>query len=189
MTNQLIIATHNRDKLREFQILLPQFAIRGAFEFGLSEPVEDGETFADNARIKAEFFYKNTNIPCIADDSGLVIDDLAGMPGVYSARWANTKDFTIAMQKLQVMLAGIHNPTGHFICALCYVGNNNTTILAEGRTDGTIIFPPRGQLGFGYDPVFVPNGETRSFGEISIAEKNKYSHRQRALDVLQAKLR
>lgn len=187
MSKEIIIASHNRDKIREFQELLPQFTIRGAFEFGLVEPDETGATFAENAEIKARYFFTQTNIACIADDSGLSVPAIDNMPGVYSARWAINKDFTPAMDKLRVMVAGMVKPRAFFSCALCYI-DHQRIIHADGRVDGHLTFPPNGNLGFGYDPVFIPDGDSRTFGAMTLAEKNKYSHRVRALNDLQAKI-
>ncbi len=192
---RLVIATHNPGKLTEMRELLAPYGIDAvsAGELGLGEPDETGTTFQANARIKAEAAAQAAKLPAFADDSGLAVDALAGQPGIHSARWAGpTKDFNGAMTRIERLLQerGATEPAqrgAHFVSALCVAWPDGHCEEVEARVDGTLVWPPRGTAGFGYDPVFLPNGHTRTFGEMSAEEKHGLpphgkglSHRARA---------
>ena len=192
IAGRLVIATHNPGKLRELRDLLAPFGIEAtsAGELGLTEPAETGKSFRDNARIKAQAAAMISKLPTFADDSGLVVDALDGAPGIHSARWAGPdKDFAGAMQKIETMLRerNAADRRAHFVSALCVAWPDGHVEEFEGRVDGTLVWPPRGDQGFGYDPVFLPDGQTRTFGEMSADEKHGLppkgkglSHRARA---------
>ena len=189
---KIVIATHNSGKLREMRELLVPYGIEAvsAGELGLIEPDETGLTFRANARIKAEAAAKTTKLPAFADDSGIVVEALDGAPGIYSARWAGEgKDFTAAMQKIENLLQEkkATDRRAHFISALCVAWPDGHLEEFEGRVDGTLVWPPRGSAGFGYDPMFLPEGHSRTFGEMDADEKHGLppkgkglSHRARA---------
>lgn len=189
---RLVIATHNTGKLRELRELLSPYGIDAvsAGDLGLAEPEETGKTFRDNARIKAAAAAQASGLPAFADDSGLVVDALDGAPGIHSARWAGpNKDFAGAMHKIEDLLRerNVTDRRAHFLCALCVAWPDGHREEFEDRVNGTLIWPPRGDQGFGYDPIFVPDGHTRSFGEMSAEEKHGLppkgkglSHRARA---------
>jgi len=180
LTGPLIIATHNPGKLREMRELLAPYGIatQSAGELGLLESEETGTTFAENARIKALAAARASDKPAFADDSGLVIDALDGEPGVHSARWAGPdKDFRAAMNRIQTLLIerGAKSPEqrrAHFIAALCLAWPDGHVETFEGRVDGVAVWPPRGDKGFGYDPLFRPNGFDVTFGQMSAEEKH-----------------
>lgn len=182
----LVIATHNQGKLREIAELVAPFRVRAisAGELGLPEPEETGETYLANAELKALAATQAANLPALADDSGISVDALDGAPGIYSARWAGpSKDFGKAMEKvwLAVQDKGTEPPfTARFVSVLTLAWPDGHTESFEGIVPGKLVWPPRGNHGFGYDPMFVPEGETRSFGEIPHAEKQTMSHRARA---------
>jgi XTP/dITP diphosphohydrolase len=191
----LVIATHNPGKLAEMRELLAPHGIEAisAGELGLGEPEETGTTFTANARIKAVAAAQAAKLPAFADDSGLVVDSLDGAPGVYSARWAGpNKDFNQAMARIERLLQerGATVPdkrTAHFVSALCIAWPDDHLEEVEARADGKLIWPPRGSAGFGYDPMFLPEGHTRTFGEMTSIEKHGLpplglglSHRARA---------
>src|SRR5689334_18790868 len=195
ITDRLVIATHNAGKLREMRELLGPYGIDAvsAGEVGLSEPDETGTTFAENARIKAVAAALATNLPAFADDSGLTVDALGGEPGIYSARWAGeSKDFDRAMEKVEEALRARHamrppQRKAHFVSALCVAWPDRHLEEFEARVDGTLVWPPRGTAGFGYDPMFLPDGYDRTFGEMTAEEKHGLpprglglSHRARA---------
>jgi XTP/dITP diphosphohydrolase len=199
ITGKLVIATHNPGKLVEMRELLAPYAIdaTSAGELGLPEPDETGMTFRDNARIKAEAAAKATGLPAFADDSGLVVDALDGAPGIHSARWAGPdKDFRRAMESIEEKLRGrgANEPAqrkAHFVSALCVVWPDGHAEDFEARVGGTLVWPPRGDKGFGYDPMFLPDGHTRTFGEMPSDEKHGLpprgkgpSHRARAFSKL-----
>src|ERR1700744_5949810 len=169
---KLVIATHNPGKLAEMRELLAPYGIEAvsAGELGLGEPDETGDTFAANARIKAMAAAQATQLPAFADDSGLVVDALDGAPGIYSARWAGpNKDFTSAMTRIERLLqergaTPPERPKSHFVSALCVAWPDGHIEEVEARADGTLVCPPRGTGGFGYDPAFMPDGHTRTFG-------------------------
>jgi XTP/dITP diphosphohydrolase len=195
ITGRLLIATHNPGKLKEMRELLAPYKIDAisAGDMGLSEPEETGTTFRENARIKADAAAKASGLPAFADDSGLVVDALDGAPGIHSARWAGPdKNFRRAMENVDAKLheRGATNPAqrgAHFVSALCVAWPDGHLEEFESRVDGTIVWPPRGDKGFGYDPVFLPDGHGRTFGEMPSEEKHGLppqgkglSHRARA---------
>jgi XTP/dITP diphosphohydrolase len=195
ITGKLVIATHNPGKLTEMRELLAPHGVEAvsAGELGLCEPDETGQTFGANARIKAVAAAKATQLPAFADDSGLVVDALDGAPGIFSARWAGAgKDFTGAMTRIERLLQerGATTPPqrrAHFVSALCVAWPDHHLEEVEARADGTLVWPPRGTAGFGYDPAFQPDGHTRTFGEMTSLEKHGLpplglglSHRARA---------
>ncbi|MDE2029511.1 MAG: RdgB/HAM1 family non-canonical purine NTP pyrophosphatase [Alphaproteobacteria bacterium] len=180
----LIVATHNEGKVREFAALLHPYVeeIVSSGHLGLAAPEETGATFADNAIIKARAAALATGQLALADDSGLCVNALNGAPGVYSARWAEPgRDFTAAMRRIEKEIGDAADRSAHFICvlALCWPDGRCETV--TGRVYGTIAREPRGANGHGYDPIFIPEGETRTFAEMSDAEKNALSHRAIAL--------
>jgi XTP/dITP diphosphohydrolase len=192
---RLVIATHNPGKLAEMRELLAPYGIEAvsAGELGLGEPDETGKTFTANARIKAVAAARAARLPAFADDSGLVVDSLDGAPGIYSARWAGpNKDFNEAMARIERLLRerGATTPdkrTAHFVSALCVAWPDDHVEEVEARADGTLVWPPRGSAGFGYDPMFLPEGYSRTFGELTSVEKHGLpplglglSHRARA---------
>ena len=183
--DRLVVASHNPGKLREIIELIAPFGIKpvGASELGLPEPEETGSSFADNATLKAEAAAKGAGLPALADDSGLCVPALDGAPGIYSARWAGpSKDFRIAMRRVEEELGGSesHDMRAFFVCALALAAPQATTQIFEGRVYGSLSFPPRGDKGFGYDPIFVPEGYRLTFGEMPPADKHAMSHRARA---------
>jgi XTP/dITP diphosphohydrolase len=195
LTGPVVIATHNPGKLKEMRELLAPFGVeaQSAGELGLTEPKETGRTFAENAALKALAAAKASGRPAFADDSGLVVDALDGEPGIHSARWAGPdKDFRIAMNRIQTLLIerGARTPEqrrAHFVAALCLAWPDGHVEEFEGRVDGVVAWPPRGDKGFGYDPLFLPDGFDRTFGEMSADEKHGLppkgqglSHRARA---------
>ena len=195
ITGKLVIATHNAGKLREMRELLALYGIEAvsAGELNLPEPEETGTTFAENAAIKAHAAAKASGLPAFADDSGLVVDALGGAPGIHSARWAGPdKNFMRAMQNIDQMLRdhGATTParrTAHFVSALCVAWPDGHTEDFEAIVEGTLVWPPRGDAGFGYDPMFLPDGHDRTFGEMRSDEKHGLpprgqglSHRARA---------
>ena len=189
ITGRLVIATHNRGKLAEMRGLLAPYGIdaTSAGELGLTEPEELGMTFRENAHIKAEAAAKAVGLPAFADDSGLVVDTLDGAPGIHSARWAGPeRDFRRAMQTIEEKLRerGATTPErrkAHFVSALCVAWPDGHVEEFEGRADGTLVWPPRGDQGFGYDPMFLPDGHTRTFGEMPSEEKHGLPPRGRGL--------
>jgi len=195
---KLVIATHNGGKLREIRELLAPFGIEcvGAAELDLPEPEETGVTFVDNAELKARASADLSGLPALADDSGLAVDALHGRPGIHSARWAEdeagNRDFGKAMERVwtEVEAAG---PEGgrdaHFVCALSLAWPDGSIESFEGKVHGTLVWPPRGTNGFGYDAMFVANGDTRTFGELDPAEKHAVSHRAEAFRRLVAALK
>jgi XTP/dITP diphosphohydrolase len=194
---KLVIATHNEGKLREIRDLLAPHGIEcvGAAELDLPEPEETGVTFVDNAELKAREAADLSGLPALADDSGLSVDALHGRPGIHSARWAEdedgNRDFNRAMMRVwdEVEAAG---PDGghdaHFVCALSIAWPDGAIESFEGRVHGTLVWPPRGTNGFGYDAMFVANGDERTFGEIEPAAKHAVSHRAAAFAKLTAAL-
>jgi XTP/dITP diphosphohydrolase len=189
---RLVLATHNPGKARELaQILDNRFEIVAAGELGLAEPEETEATFSGNALLKARAAAEASGLVALADDSGLSTAALDGAPGVYSARWAGpAKDFGLAMRHLEERIAatGRDEPEAWFTCALAVAWPDGPAVVVEGRIDGTLTFPPRGEKGFGYDPVFVPEGGRLTFGEMEPADKDAISHRARAFARLKAAL-
>ena len=187
----LVIATHNKGKVPEIAALLEghvaQFKTAG--ELGLPEPEETEATFTGNAALKARAAAIASCLPALADDSGLAVTALGGAPGIYSARWAGPgKDFKAAMARVERELGDNPDRAAAFICALALAWPDGHVETVEGRLDGTLVFPPRGQKGFGYDPIFIPAGDTRTFAEIGAAEKQATSHRARAFVLLKDKV-
>ena len=199
LSGKVVIATHNSGKLREMRELLAPYGIEAvsAGELHLAEPDETGLTFIANAYIKAKAACDASGLPAFSDDSGLCVEALNGDPGIYSARWAGPeKDFSAAMAKIEAELAKKHakEPSqrrAHFISALSIVWPDGEQIEVEGRVDGKLVWPPRGDAGFGYDPMFLPDGHSRTFGEMTSIEKHGLpplglglSHRARAFTML-----
>jgi len=186
---QLVVASHNPGKVREIKALLGPHGIEAisAGSLGLPEPEETGLTFAANAQIKALASAKASRHAALADDSGLCVDALDGAPGIYSARWAGpTKDFRVAMNRIHDELRhkGLSTSAAKFVCALCVALPNGEHQTFEGEVHGHLSFPPRGERGFGYDPIFVANGMEESFAEIDPAKKHALSHRAKAFEKL-----
>ncbi len=199
ITGRLVIATHNPGKLAEMRELLSPYGIDAvsAGELHLGEPEETGDTFKANAAIKAIAAAQASQLPAFADDSGLVVDALDGAPGIYSARWAGErKDFTAAMTRIERLLQerGATAPDqrkAHFVSALCVAWPDGHLEEVEASADGTLVWPPRGSAGFGYDPSFLPDGHVRTFGEMTSMEKHGLpphglglSHRAKAFVML-----
>ena len=199
LDGRIVVASHNEGKLREFADLMAPFGVEAmsAKQYGLPEPDETGTTFEENALIKALAATKATGLPALSDDSGLCVDALDGAPGVYTANWAETpegsRDFGIAMQRTEVALqeVGAVDPgqrTGRFVAVICLAFPDGEAEYFRGEVEGTLVWPPRGELGFGYDPVFLPDGFEKTFGEMSAQEKHGWkpgqamalSHRARA---------
>jgi XTP/dITP diphosphohydrolase len=183
---RLVIASHNPGKVVEIDELLTPYGldIVGAAALGLPEPEETGDTFEANAGLKAHAAAKASGLPALADDSGLVVPALGGAPGIYSARWAGpNKDFAAAMERVRREL-GERDRHAHFVAVLALAWPGGDEALFRGEVHGHLVFPPRGERGFGYDPIFVPdgrpNGREETFGEIEPAEKHRISHRARA---------
>lgn len=196
---KIVVASHNAGKLKEFADLMGPFGLeaKSAREYGLPEPDETGTTFEENAYIKALAAATATGLPALSDDSGLVIDALGGAPGVYTANWAETpdgtRDFGIAMQRAEVAMqeVGAVEPEqrkGRFVAVICLAWPDGEAEYFRGEAEGTLVWPPRGTSGFGYDPVFLPAGHERTFGEMTAEEKHGWkpgqaealSHRARA---------
>jgi len=187
---RLVVATHNPGKARELaQILDNRFELVTAGDLGLSEPEETEATFVGNALLKARAAADASGLVALADDSGLSVAALGGAPGVYSARWAGPgKDFTAAMRKVEERLeaTGSDDDSAWFTCALAVAWPQGPAVVVEGRIDGRLTFPPRGTKGFGYDPIFIPEGRDATFGELEPAAKDAMSHRARAFEKLKA---
>ncbi|MBL8577942.1 MAG: non-canonical purine NTP pyrophosphatase [Mesorhizobium sp.] len=197
---KIVVASHNKGKLAEIADLIGPFGLeaKSAAEYGLAEPPEDGTTFEQNAYTKAFTAAKATGLPALSDDSGLVVDALGGAPGVYTADWATkedgTRDFPMAMQKVENLLRqeGATTPdrrTGRFVAVLCLAWPDGHAEYFRGEVEGTLVWPPRGERGFGYDPVFKPDGYEETFGEMPASQKHSWeagrgdlglSHRARA---------
>ena len=182
---KLVIASHNKGKVRELTALLAPYGIEpvSAADLDLPEPVETGTTFFANAELKARSAADLSGLPALADDSGLCVDALGGDPGVYTADWAETptgRDWALAMRKVEDALIAKGPDTGrdaHFVCVLALAWPDGHVEWFEGRAEGSLIWPPRGTVGFGYDPVFVPYGRDRTYAELDPAEKHAISHR------------
>ncbi len=199
LTGRIVAATHNSGKLREIRELLAPYGVMavGAAELGLPEPEETGTTFRANAEIKAKAAAAASGLPALSDDSGLCVEGLGGAPGIYSARWAGggSGDFAGAMARVERELRAAGAPTpwrAHFVSALALAWADGRVETFEGRVDGDLVFPPRGTSGFGYDPIFRPDGHDRTFGEMTAEEKHglpadgsrALSHRARAFQDL-----
>ncbi|NKI99436.1 RdgB/HAM1 family non-canonical purine NTP pyrophosphatase [Novosphingobium sp. SG707] len=199
LSGKIVIATHNLGKLAEMQKMLAPYGLEcvSAGELGLEEPEEVGTTFIENALIKARFAAVESGLPALADDSGLCVQALGGRPGVYTADWAERhwyegpegRDWFMAMGKVEGLLCE-HGPdvgrAAHFACVLALAWPDGVDAVYEGRVDGTMTWPPRGRLGFGFDPVFIPRGYDQTFAEIPPADKAKISHRADAFAKLVA---
>lgn len=185
---QLLIATHNQGKVAEFREMLPDFEIKSAADFNLIEPEETESTFSGNAILKARAAMEATGLPCLADDSGLSIDVLDGAPGVHSARWAETpngRDFVAAMNKVNDKIGGITGKeTAYFSAVLALIKPDGTEVTFEGKAQGNLCWPPRGEKGFGYDPIFIPEGQSITFAEMEASQKHSMSHRATAVKKL-----
>ena len=196
---KIVIASHNEGKLREFAGLMGPFGFeaKSAKQFGLPEPEETGTTFEENAYIKAYAAAVATGLPALSDDSGLVIDALGGQPGVYTADWAaledGSRDFGMAMQRAEVAMRevganSLAQRTGRFVAVICLCSPQGEAEYFRGEAEGTLVWPPRGELGFGYDPVFQPQGFDITFGEMTAEQKHGWkpgmpaalSHRAKA---------
>jgi len=184
-----VVASHNPGKVREILELVAHYglSVASAAELNLPEPEETGATFTANARLKAEAAALGSGLPALADDSGIEVHALQGAPGIYSARWAGpTKDFAIAMRRVYDELrsqggwSAEPRPAANFIAVLCLAWPDGETAVFEGRVDGHLVWPPRGAKGFGYDPMFVPEGHASTFGEMEPDAKHAISHRARA---------
>lgn len=189
---RLVVATHNPGKAKELaEILDGRFVLMTAGELGLSEPEETETTFVGNALLKARAAAEASGLVALADDSGLSAAGLGGAPGIYSARWAGPgKDFAVAMARVEreLLETGSGDRSAWFTCALAVAWPGGPAVVVEGRVDGVLAFPPRGEKGFGYDPIFVPEGRVETFGEMEPAEKDAMSHRARAFAKLKAAL-
>lgn len=189
---KLVVASHNQGKVKEITDLLEPIGVEAlsAETMGLDEPEETGKSFEENAELKALAAAKSANLPALADDSGLCVDALGGEPGIYSARWGGaSRNFNLAMEKVQaaLMKASAHRPKdrkAHFACALCLAWPDGHTETFVGTVEGEIVWPPRGNRGFGYDPVFRPDSLAQTFAEIDPQEKHALSHRARAFEQL-----
>jgi XTP/dITP diphosphohydrolase len=189
---RVVVATHNPGKAVEIAALLDgRYETVAAVTLGLPEPEETETTFMGNAVLKARAAADATDLPAIADDSGLGVAALGGAPGIYSARWAGEpRDFGVAMARVETALvdAGVDNRRAAFHCALALAWPHGPVLVVEGRVDGELVFPGRGTRGFGYDPIFRPQGRAQTFGEMDPAEKHAMSHRARAFAALRAAL-
>ncbi len=186
---RLVIASHNAGKLSEIAELMAPFGVDpiSAGSLGLPEPEETGTTFRANAELKAMAAAEGVGLPALADDSGLVVPALAGAPGIHSARWAGPeRDFAQAMVRVEEELGQSVDRSAGFLCTLALAWPDGHRDSFEGRVDGTLVWPPRGDRGFGYDPIFLPEGETLTFGEMEPARKHAMSHRARAFAKLVA---
>lgn len=183
--NKLVIASHNAGKIREIGALLEPFGVEvvSAGALGITEPAETESTFAGNARIKAHFAARESGLPALSDDSGIIVDALDGAPGVYTADWAETpngRDFPMAMGKVWSLLEEKQAPeprNARFNATLCLAWPDGHDEIFEGQVHGRIVWPMRGENGFGFDPVFLPDGEIQTFGEMDPAKKHEMSHR------------
>ncbi len=177
---RLIIASHNSGKVREIGELLDPWSVEvvSAAELNLPEPEETGLTFAANAKLKAHAAALATKLPALADDSGLSVNALDGSPGIYSARWGGPqKDFDVAMERVNAEMGDAADRRAQFVCALALTWPDGHSEIFEGTVDGTLVWPPRGDRGFGYDPMFLGEGDTGTYGEIEPMEKHAKSHR------------
>jgi XTP/dITP diphosphohydrolase len=181
--DKIVVASHNPGKVREIRELLAPVGLQilGAAELNLPEPEETGSTFAENAKLKADAAARVAGMPALSDDSGLCVAALDGAPGIYSARWAGpAKDFRLAMQRVENEVGGNPDKRAYFVCVLALAAPNAETDIFEGRVYGSLTFPPRGDRGFGYDPIFLPENGRFTFGEMDPRAKHANSHRARA---------
>jgi XTP/dITP diphosphohydrolase len=194
LSGRLVVASHNQGKVLEISALLAPFGLEAvsAGELGLPEPEETEATFVGNAVLKAQAAAKGSGLPALADDSGLEVFALGGAPGVYSARWAGpTRDFRSAMERVwrELQEKGARDLSSRFVCVLAVAQPDGSVETFEGEARGRIVWPPRGEHGFGYDPIFVPDGHERTFGEMRHEEKLPLTHRARAFEKFVAALR
>ncbi|WP_298916724.1 RdgB/HAM1 family non-canonical purine NTP pyrophosphatase [uncultured Algimonas sp.] len=182
----LVVASHNEGKVREIRALLAPFGLDvvSAGELGLPEPEETEDSYAGNARLKAVAAATASGHPALSDDSGIDVTSLGGRPGIHAARWAEDengeRDFGRAMTRVQEELGDSEDRSARFVCALCLAFPDGSSTVYEGKCEGRIVWPPRGERGFGYDPIFVMDGDTQTFAEIDPAEKHAKSHRAAA---------
>jgi len=183
MTKEILIATHNQHKKEEIQqILGDHFNVTSLTDYDLhDEIVEDGLTFHENALIKAKFCFEKTRKPSLGDDSGLVVESLDGRPGIFSARYAGNHDFAKNMAKVLEEMNGVENRKAYFVTVMCLVEENSVKYF-EGRVYGNLTQTIKGEKGFGYDPIFIPEGYKITFAEMSAEDKNKISHRKQAIE-------
>ncbi|EFK35562.1 Non-canonical purine NTP pyrophosphatase [Chryseobacterium gleum] len=181
---ELLVATHNEHKKEEIQQILGSgCVVKSLTDYNIHEEiVEDGDSFHANALIKAKYCFEKTGIPSLGDDSGLVVESLDGRPGIFSARYAGDHDFAKNIEKVLEEMQGIENRKAYFVTVLCYYDENGAQYF-EGRVHGNLLTENKGFKGFGYDPIFVPEGYERTFAEMDPADKNKISHRKQALDL------
>ena len=187
--NKLVIASHNQGKIKEINVLLSPLNVEilSAHDLGVIEPEEDGSTFEENALIKSSFVSKVTGLPCISDDSGICFSDLNDEPGIHSARWAGKeKNFGLAMFKINEAIQKIEKPSFncHFVCSLSICWPDKYDVTVSGRVNGKYSWPPRGNKGFGYDPIFKPLGHKLTFAEMTPSFKHTISHRSIAFKKL-----
>jgi XTP/dITP diphosphohydrolase len=195
-SGRVVVASHNEGKVRELRVLLEPYGLElvSAKELDLPEPEETGTTFFFNAELKAMSAADLSGLPAIADDSGICVEALNGEPGVFTANWAETsegRDWMLAMSRVQERLEALGPGTSraaYFACVLCVAWPDGHVESFEGRAEGALIWPPRGERGFGYDPVFVPQGYDQTFGEMDPEEKHRISHRAAAFAKLNAAL-
>lgn len=191
LSGRLVVASHNAGKVREIAALLAPLGVEAvsAAELALPEPEETETTFTGNAALKARAAARASGLPALADDSGLEVFALGGAPGVYSARWAGQgRDFRAAMERVWRDLQGKTDRSARFVCVLALAEPGGAVRTFEGEARGEIVWPPRGEKGFGYDPIFVPEGHQRTFGQMSHEEKLPLTHRARAFEKLCAAL-
>jgi XTP/dITP diphosphohydrolase len=187
---KIVLASHNQGKLKEFQKLFEPYDVKliSAASLSLPEPEETEDSFIGNALLKARHACEITAMPCLADDSGLCVNALSGQPGINSARWAinesGEKDYAYAFDKIQKALNDIDDMTAQFTAVHALVMPDGREFTGTGEIKGHLNFPPRGDKGFGYDPIFIPEGETQTFGELGAEGKDKHSHRRRAFDAI-----
>lgn len=181
---ELLVATHNEHKKEEIQqILGNDFIVKSLTDYNIHEEiVEDGDSFNANALIKAKYCFEKTGIPSLGDDSGLVVESLDGRPGIFSARYAGDHDFAKNIAKVLEEMEGVENRKAYFITVLCYYDENGAKYF-DGRAHGNLLTENKGFKGFGYDPIFVPEGYSNTFAEMNPEDKNKISHRKQALDL------
>lgn len=185
--NKLVIASHNKGKVKEIEGLLAPFKcdIYLAGDLGVLEPEETENTFEGNARLKAVHCFEKTKLPSLADDSGLVVPALRGQPGIYSARWAGpTKDFSLAFSRLEKELEGHADYSAYFVCVMALAFSKEDVLLFKGEAHGMLTFPKRGTRGFGYDPIFIPQGYNLTYGEMDPSFKESINHRTKAFKKL-----
>lgn len=187
--NKILLASHNKGKIAEFQELFNSLGVIVVGAGDIPEPEETEETFEGNALLKAHHARQYTDLPCLADDSGFAVNAMNGAPGVYSARYAgSSRDFNMAMEKIWNTVGDNPDKSASFVAVLALVMPSGQEIIARGEVDGGLCYPPRGNHGFGYDPMFIPNGEQETFAEMGRVGKSTYSHRIRAFEKLKKQL-